>query len=450
MVTAFILAASLASWVPARWHSADPQSLELVRQTPINCLLLEQEQWSEAFLQAASDQGIVVLGVIRPGGGAAAAAAKAAGLKLAGGVLEGDFDGDLRRQLRESLSGAGLAVIELPPRGSMNLQSADPVMGTYQGLWPGIHTLDDGTAKAAPTGAPWIDTNTGFLRFVRAVSGATLWIGNRPPENEVIPAVRYLQAMSDAAMVGARWIVSLDSGFDKRLFAREAKAVESWKQIGAVLSFWEEHREKTLLPPAGQLAVIQDSSGGLLSNGVLDMITSRHTPLRTIPVPKLDQDAMSGARMALNVDPPALSGAQKDTLRNFTRGGGTLLTAPPGWTFSPPHGEHITVAEKEVEKLEDVWHGVNSIVGRDNLGVRLFNVASMRSELVAGPGGKPTVLHLVNYSDYPVENVTAHVLGKFSHARLFAPGAPPADLKIYENGEIDIAVVGACAILVLE
>ncbi len=449
MPLAFFVAAALTSWIPARWHSADPQTLRLLRHTPINCLLLERQHWSEPFLQAAAAENLAVLGVIRPGPDALAAALAAARLPLAGAVLEGDFDAALRRRLRDSLAGAGRAVIELAPRASMNFD--DPVIGTYQGLWPGIHTLDDGTAKAAPTGAPWIDTNTGFLRFVRALTRATVWIANLPPANEVVTPARYLQAVSDAAMVGARWVVALDPDFNRRLFAAEPKALDAWKRIGEVLAFWEQHRDKTLLPPAGRLAVIQDlAAGGLLSNGVLDMIAARHTPLRAVPVPKLDPGALAGARMALNVDPAALSAHQKQTLRDFTRAGGTLLTAPPGWTFSPPAANQITVGEKEVEKLDDIWRGVNSIVGRENLGVRLFNVAGMRSELVAAPSGRPTVLHLVNYADYPVENVTAHLLGRFTRARLYLPAAPPAGLEVYESGEIDIPRVTSCAILVLE
>jgi hypothetical protein len=41
------------------------------------------------------------------------------------------------------------------------LDSDDPIIGTAQGVWPGINTGDDGSAKAAPPG-PWIDTNSGF------------------------------------------------------------------------------------------------------------------------------------------------------------------------------------------------------------------------------------------------------------------------------------------------
>ena len=31
-------------WVPARWPSGDPKSLELLRDTPVNCWLLEPDR----------------------------------------------------------------------------------------------------------------------------------------------------------------------------------------------------------------------------------------------------------------------------------------------------------------------------------------------------------------------------------------------------------------------
>ena len=36
---------------------------------------------------------------------------------------------------------------------------------------------------------------------------------------------------------------------------------------------------------------------------------------------------------------------------------------------------------------------------------------------LVAPDGKTVILHLVNYADYPVENVTVHFLGEFSAPR---------------------------------
>ena len=63
------------------------------------------------------------------------------------------------------------------------------------------------------------------------------------------------------------------------------------------------------------------------------------------------------------------------------------------------------------------------------------------------------MLHLVNYSGFPVENVTVHLLGKFKTATLLAPGAKARKMEVYEIEEgtgIDIDNVAVAATLTLE
>ena len=82
----------------------------------------------------------------------------------------------------------------------MPLGGPDPIVGAYQGVWPGIQVLDNGAAKAAPSGSPWIDTNTGFIRSVRAWGPASVWLGYLPPVHSVITGERYQAAIADAEM----------------------------------------------------------------------------------------------------------------------------------------------------------------------------------------------------------------------------------------------------------
>ena len=93
------------------------------------------------------------------------------------------------------------------------------------------------------------------------------------------------------------------------------------------------------------------------------------------------------------------------------------------------------------------------MVGRQNLGVRLFNVSSMLSNFVASTDGKTAVLQLVNYSDFPVENVTVHFTGDYRRATLIAPDSAVQSLEIYptdDGGGVDIAKVAVCAAVKLE
>jgi hypothetical protein len=140
-------------------------------------------------------------------------------------------------------------------------------------------------------------------------------------------------------------------------------------------------------------------------------------------------------------------------LKRFARAGGTLLTAPPGWKFPPQKAGQITLAPEDVKVLDDIWKEVNTMTGRRNLGARLFNVSSMMSNLVQTADGKTTVLQLVNYSDFPAESVTVHMLGKFTSCKLYSPDAPVKTIPVYENEEgtgIDIEKIGTSATLVLQ
>jgi hypothetical protein len=77
----------------------------------------------------------------------------------------------------------------------------------------------------------------------------------------------------------------------------------------------------------------------------------------------------------------------------------------------------------------------------------------MLSNLLATPDGKRVVLHLVNYSDYPAQDITVHVLGKFTKARMLAPEQPAADLAPYsidEGTAIEIPKIATVAAILLE
>ncbi len=201
---------------------------------------------------------------------------------------------------------------------------------------------------------------------------------------------------------------------------------------------------------AGRLAVVQSAeSGALVSGGILDMIGARHTPVRPVPPSRLTPEALAGAGMAIDVEPDALTPVQREVLRGFARGGGTLLTPAPGPPIRP--GDRMTLPAAELERLGDIFRDVQSLIGRRNLGVRLFNVSAMLSYLGAAPGGQ-TYLHLVNYSGYPVENVTVHLLGKFKSARLIAPEGE-RDLETYATDDgtgVDISKVSVWVTLRLD
>lgn len=438
-----------SAWVPVRWPWADAKSLELLSATPVNCLLLKT--YPPAFVAAAESRNIATLALLSPGGDIVGAARAALAAKVTGIVLQGEFAEGVPGAVRAAAGSA--PVIELTARNHMPLGSKAAILGTYQGLWPGI-SMQDGTHKAGPSGSVWIDTNTGFIRAVRAWGDATVWIANEPPPGMVISGSRYLQAIADAAISGARWVLAFDPDFASRLHNREPEANRDWLRMAELLRYFEQHPDWRTMREYGELAIVQDpAKGGLLSGGILDMIAVKHTPVRPIPRQHLTAESLEGAKMALNADPDSLTPEQRDLLRGFARSGGMLLTGPPGWKDPTPNAGSITLEKAELDRLNDIWRDVNSMIGRRNLGVRLFNVSSMLSNFLISADGKTAVLHLANYSDYPVENVSVQFTGHYRHATAFAPDGTEKRLDIYpteDGGGVDLDKVSVCTTIRLE
>ncbi len=439
MLAAAALIALYADWVPARWPSADPKSLELVSGTPVNCLWLDEPQWSPAFLAEAARRGIATVAVIHREGDPLASARNAVKLGFDAVVTEGDFDEYTRLILAGTVAKSKSLFIESIPRAKLTFDGSAPILATYQGLWPGIHVETGGSASAGPTANPWIDTNTGFLRFARASTDAVIWLSNQPPPKTAYPVTRYLQAIGDAEMSGARWVVSLDDDFSKRLMAREAKAVAGWKEIAGALAHYEAHPEWRAAQAAGGVAVVEDLGRARFSAGLFDMLAAKHIPVVEVPASKAaDSAALRNSAVAVETDPARLDAAEKSAI---DAGGGRKLVQGPAAAKALDRPDEDFVYDASDTGVVTIWQGVDAAQNNRNLGVRLFNVASMLSNLLAARGARQTILQLVNYSDYPAQGVTVRLRGAWRRARLYRPGEKPVDLetrKAEDGTEIDI------------
>lgn len=446
MPIALMLLAGWAGLIPARWNSGDPRSLELLKGGAVNCILVESRNWNSALVQAGRRQRIATFGVIHPEQDVAELSRKALELKLDGVVLEG---GD-----REPALVPGLTVVRLTSRGRMRLDSGDPIVGAGQGLWPGIEIEHaGGSATAGPTSTPWINTNAGFLRFARAATGAAaIWIGERPPPGVVFPGQHYGLSVGDAAMAGARWIISLDADLERRLLAGDGAALAVWKQIDAQVRYWENPQWREYRP-AARLIVVQDAaSGGLLSAGILDLLSVLHISARPAPARLLGATSLQSARVVVNLAPQSLSAKQKGELEAFARAGGTVVNPPANWRFPAVSPQQIATDRRQLDRIQPIWEATYDATVRKNFGVRTFNTASVLFHLLAAPGGS-LLVHLLNYADYPAEDVTVQVLGKWRRARLYCPEAETRELPVYavkDGTGVDVDRIRVAATLRLD
>jgi hypothetical protein len=431
---------------PARWRDPAPEALELLRGTPVNCLLAAETAWGRELIAKAHEAGLLVLASVSAGDLAAARRAIDAGAD--GIAAEGPRSQALADWAREH----GRLLVEIVPRAQLRFDPGEKVIATYEGLWAGVRVEKDET-KAQPTGGPWIETNTGYLRFARAAAppGAALWMAHRAPD-EPQPVSRYVQQIADAASCGAKWVLDFDEEFWRRLRAREEKGRRDWARLMAAMRFLHEHREMLGWPEAGALAVVMDGgSGGLVSGGIIDMITAKHIPLR-IALPSQLSGLAGEVRTLLTIDPASLTAEQREAARAVARRGATLVNGPAGWKLEPPPPGRITYTDEQVKQLDQIWREVNSIIGRRNYGVRVFGAPGMLSTLKEPETGGQFALLLVNYTDYPVENITLHFPFRIQRARLLTPRGASAP-EVYETEEgsgADLARVEDLALLSFE
>ncbi|MBS1826597.1 MAG: hypothetical protein JST93_14875 [Acidobacteria bacterium] len=423
MLAAMALAATLADCVPMRWTGAQP--LSVLEGSPITCLLIEEPQWTNTLIEAAHEKGLRILAVARN----PQQAQRAAQRNIDAIVLEST-----------TTTATPEPTISLGARKDIRFDSQQPIIGTTQAVWPGIEIEHGGprTTSAAPTGTAWIHTNTGFMRFVRSRTKTPFWLANTPPPGTAWTATRYQQAVADAASTGARWVLA----FDDKL------PVSEWKPIFDTVRFYESHKEWRTMKPYAEVAIVQDeTTGALVTGNLLDMLSVMNTPVRAVPSRDLTEVTLQGAKVTVAINPQAYTAEQQALIAKH---GGKLVTGPSQWKMPEPTEGRITFDKAQYKDLEAIWPELHLAVQRKNFGVRMFNITGVLTYLLKD--NTRTVLQLVNYTDYPVENITAFVQGKYTTVELLTPNAPPRKLNTYTapDGtavEIDKLEISAAVIL---
>jgi hypothetical protein len=276
-----------------------------------------------------------------------------------------------------------------------------------------------------------------------------VWIGNLPPGKQVITPERYLTAITDAASMGAQWIVALDDDFQSRLTAREDKALGAWKSICTYLRFFDQQKDLTHLPWPSELLVIEDAKdGGLLTGGLLDMVESRHTPFRVTTHSHLTPRDLRDTRIVVDMEGETAQ----------AKGGPVVISPPADWQLPAIPGFVLSLdqlTKGDLKELESVWDRISIATGRKNLGVRVFNGAGMLSSIQATPNRERLVVTLINYTGYPVESITVYFPDSRKHVQMITPEGRPKALKTYaledqDGSGVEIDKMDRVAILIAE
>jgi len=466
-------------WVPARWEGGplevarrgkaddrvretlakwyEPSSLDLLENTPINCLLVTfsigapsavealQQQVVKEYARSARKRGIAVLGVVYPGTAVSSVAMAATDAQLDGLVLDGEFPADFTADLARHYPGI---VIPIAHDAASVRASSAPLLAV-QGVRPIARDLADMGIRAGASAEPWIDSNIWLVRSFRfGADWRPIWVDQEPnPASEG----DYIRCVADAAVAGGRWIVALDDDLRVNLFHRNADALGAWRRMGAYLKFAEDHAEWRQFAPFGNLGIIIDN-GDL--DEYLNLIARRQVPYRLIRRNELSAASLAGFRAVAAFAVP--TEAERKILRDFAEKGGGVVVAGPSWGDAPkddPYAEaplgkgRVVVYKEEPPDPEAVAKDMQDLLPPEVIGLNTFNVPSAITYASTSDGGKRVLIQLLNYAGRPIERITLRFNGVFKQARLYTPENAPVDLVSTEaqKGRTEVLIPNLAA-----
>lgn len=432
-------------------------SLDLLRGTPVNCLLVtwsgpgdaalvkEQQQLAGTYAKEAHTRGLTVLGLLYAGSDPVQAVAAAVDAHLDGLALEPDF-ADFSRLSQATEHAADLAVIPLQAGGGA----------------PGIRVLSDsGAAVATPTSEPWIDSNLWLVRALRAKGQAPVWLGFAL-ENPSVD--NYMRAIADSAAAWGQWVVAPDDGLLSGLANKRPEALAKWHSITEALGFFEQHRLWRQFAATGPVGIVRDPATRYpdIADENLNLIARRRIPYRTMERAALCAPALEGlkALLAIEISNPAES--ERLLLKTFAERGGLLVTGPSWGTAVPKDQDYLTqplgkgqviVYRDESPDPESLSKNLLHLLGKGNLGIRLFNAPTVLPYLSASDDGKQLLVQMINYASGPSETITVRVRGPYRTVRLLGLNGSTADLPVEKQEqdiELTIEKIQTYAALLLE
>ena len=437
-----------AGQVLARWH--EPAALDLLKDTPINCLVLnwaaglpeDGQQWKTAgpLLAAAQQRNLAVVGWVEGSADASAAIAAAKSAGLAAVAVKG-FQGK-----------SDFTVIPWSGRATANWDAKVPVLPVTDNAWPGILSQPGGAVSAGPTATPWVESNGWYVQLAQARTEAPVWLMFNPPSTgNVVQGPSYSSAVLDAESWGGRWVLSLDDNLRSVLLKGDSAARRTLGGISSAIRFYEKHREWKTYRPAGVMGVISDYAGENfdMSGEILKLSLRRGLLSRPLWKSRLTAQSFIGLKGLVYADkqPPAAD-LRKSMLAFVEQGG--FLASGPNWGpegKSAGAGAHahfdlralgkgrLAVAKEELVDPFQMAVDIQGIFSRANDLVRLFNGTTAGGvNYTTSPDGKKSLIQVLNYSggggSAGTPSVSVWVRRSYRSARLWSvDAAEPAPLK---------------------
>lgn len=430
-----------SQWVPLSWPSAwkDPESLDWITGTPINCLVFEAGlPDSDLLLREARRRQLAIVDWTKP---------ESSGI-AAGGAAKIPWNGP------------------------------HPIAAITDAAWPGIRmssTRNRDVVDAGPTGAPWIDANGWLVQLARArAPEKTIWLISKPQDDRrdiVIENVHQL-AVADAAAGGAKWLVSLGEQLAQELAARKKSAIVRWRKLVGALRFFEEHRTWAASQSRAVVAVLSTFSGAdeFLATEVLNLAARRnllHSVLLTGQAAAADFKPL---KAIICVDEEAPAEVLRRKLEAFVRAGGVLIA--PAWAGtlsaaakpvnSPTPGYDVRQLGRgrvavHTTRWEDpylVAADAHILISHREDPLTLFNGGSLLAWHLAASGGGGELVELVQYAaESEGQPVSLRLRRGYSSVKLTTLETPAAveirQVKVRDGIELALPRFGVFAALEL-
>ncbi len=382
---------------PMRWPSEwkDPAALRFLKDSSINCLIIEPGSELSAVREKAKSSQFTVLepGVVPP----------------------------------------GVKMIE--------------------GEWPGVRVSQSGEDGAGPTGIPWVDSNGWKIRLERSAHpGTAVWVDAKPKENARNFPGSYSISVADSGAYGGRWIVTLDKPVAQGIASGNAAALGAWKGIAASTSLFNAHPDWSSQTAVAVVGVISDFSGAneSFSQELVNLLARAGQHDRIIRKDSFTPASFEGLRAIFYTDEETPSPALKSQILAFVERGGMLITGPK-WaaardshpSFKSHPGFSVTAfgkgrIAKAVADLNDPYTLANDSVvlvsHRHDL-VRFWNGGATASYCTRSHDGKHVVVHLLFYAFQGPDAASVRVAGHYRSARIVTVRTPERDVALKQQGD---------------
>lgn len=436
-------------WVPMRWPAEwrDPALLDLLRSTPVNCLILDwtDPKTYEGVVGPARAAGLALIGLIPPKADARAAAAAAEAMELT--AIAGEQPVSSR-----------LPFIHWAEKSRLDWSAPAPALAAADGVWPGVQLSERGT-DAGPTGLPWIDSNGWFIRLARVRSDKPLWLSYAPPETaDFIRPSSYALAIADAAAHGGQWVLALDPKLRAALADRGGIALDTWKTITEALAFFKAHADWRELAPLGSMGVVSSFSGDdeYFAGEILNLLARRGVPYRIFLKDHAATAPFQSLRGIVYADQEPPAEPIRKRLLAFVQTGGLLLAGAkwPDKSGAPSSDNYrrfnvfkigkgrLAVAKDDAPDPYLVAGDAQLLLSYRNAPLRLFNTGTLNSFYTGSADGRRAVLHIINYAMRQFGHpVSVSFKRRYRAARIVTLGAQtpsPLEMRSTLDGGIEV------------